>query len=215
MSLAAANVAGLRFGRLVAIERAGRNKAGMALWSCRCDCGGTATPTIYKLTGGHTTSCGCRQRTTRLTHGETSGRNRSPEFRAWQNMLKRCSNENHPQFKDWGGRGITVCERWRVFEPFLADMGRRPSALHSIDRIDVDGNYEPSNCRWATKDVQQHNHRPRSNTGHLVISWAQRDNRYVWRVTRRERSLGGFALDLESAIAARDAATKELYGEAA
>jgi hypothetical protein len=101
--------------------------------------------------------CGSNPASTR--HGDTSRTARTPEYVAWSNMRGRCLNLDHPKFKDYGGRGITVCEGWDSYENFLADMGRRPGPDLSLDRIDNDGNYEPGNCRWATKSEQQSNRR--------------------------------------------------------
>lgn len=209
------DLAGQRFSSLVALERAGKDTAQHPMWRCKCDCGTESLVSVYRLLSGHTTSCGCRQRSVRLRHGATTGRVRSPEFRAWVAMKQRCENPNVPHFDTWGGRGIGVCARWADFPTFLADMGPRPSAKHSLDRIDPNGNYEPGNCRWTTKDVQQHNVRPRSNTGHRGVSKPSKGRRYLWRVARRGVVLHGSAKTLDEAIAARDAAQQELYGEAA
>lgn len=97
-------------------------------------------------------------------HGESSGHKHSrrptPEYATWASMHKRCRIKTNPSYHHYGGRGITVCERWNVYENFLADMGRRPSPRHSIDRVNNDGNYEPGNCRWATGSEQINNRRP-------------------------------------------------------
>jgi hypothetical protein len=110
-----------------------------------------------------------------MPHYERHGDTQTAEYKCWRSMLNRCSNANLRIFKYYGGRGITVCERWRNrYVDFLADMGRRPSHEHSIDRIDNDGNYEPGNCRWATKSEQELNKRPKSEEHRARIGAAQK-----------------------------------------
>ena len=158
-------VAGQVFGYLTVIGRS-KNRVGSGAgirWLCRCVCGKEVAIAGSNLKSGSTKSCGCYKRKCdkklsddMTTHGHTA----SPEYRIWTSLKQRCTNPKSMGYPDYGGRGIAVCERWmESFEAFYQDMGPRPSDLHSIDRKDVNGNYEPGNCRWATNEEQHSNRR--------------------------------------------------------
>lgn len=157
------SLVGSQFGRWTVIARhgsVGLGKRAYHTWICRCSC---ATYRVMRGTAlmQGTKSCGCLARENAqqmVTHGH-AGRDAGPTYITWAAMIQRCTNESSPGFKNYGGRGITVCERWRNrFSAFLADMGERPPGL-TIDRIDNERGYEPSNCRWATKTQQSRNRR--------------------------------------------------------
>lgn len=154
---------GQKFGRLTTIRRVGTSKWGGARWLFKCKCGNTHIAGAASVRRGRTQSCGCLRTQVARTNGLKAATHRmhgTPEYRAWVGLRDRCNNKRNKDWKDYGGRGIRVCKRWqRSFVAFYADMGRRPSARHSIDRIDNDGDYKPSNCRWATQSVQIRNRR--------------------------------------------------------
>lgn len=150
------------FGRLTVIERF-RSRNGRVTWLCRCECGKLHEVNSHALTSGHTKSCGCwkaeRNTSTAPTHGHASRKTGlSPTYQSWRGMWTRCTNPNVKSYKDYGGRGVRICDRWKDFENFLADMGERPPGT-TLDREKNEIGYEPGNCRWATRLTQARNTR--------------------------------------------------------
>ena len=167
---------GMRFGRLVVVARSKRAASGKPLWTCRCDCGAERHVLAAQLNRGGTTSCGCRQRERQRGTSNPDG-SASPTYVTWQNMIQRCTDPNTACFPRYGGRGISVCERWADFQRFLDDIGERPAGA-SIERIDNAKGYEPGNCRWATPKEQARNRRSTRLLTHAgrtqpVAAWAE------------------------------------------
>lgn len=153
-------IVGLRFGKLSVLSEGTRDHTGRVRLVAKCDCGEVVLVRPSNLRSGATTSCGCERRASLSRRTLKHGQRHTPEYRAWLGLKNRCGNPSNKNYMDYGGRGISVCERWKdSFEAFLEDMGKRPSDKHSIDRIDVNGNYEPGNCRWVTWDIQARNKR--------------------------------------------------------
>ena len=165
------DITGVRFGRLVALRRIG-SMNGKSLWEFRCDCGKLHQAKAGDVRHSGTQSCGCLKN---CRHGLST----SPEYQTWFGMLMRCYNPKRRYFRYYGGRGITVCDRWRnSFDDFLSDMGPRPSLEYSIDRINNNGNYEPGNCRWILKSEQSKKRRnnvliTKDGTTHSMAEWCR------------------------------------------
>ena len=166
---------------------------------CRCKCGTVKPVREQNLIRGLSTNCGCeRDKKTGnrfRKHGESRG-NRTPEYIAWRGMITRCTNKNERSYADYGARGILVCERWTGcdgYKNFLADMGRRPGPGYSIERKENNGNYEPSNCRWATAKEQARNKRSNriieaNGQTRCLAEWAEQlrlDARVIQALIRR------------------------------
>lgn len=162
------NLTGQRFGNLTVIEVHGQDAHRAYRWKCQCDCGNETVVRGSQLKSGVTRSCGCgiRKASSRpRTHGQTH----TPLYARWRAMIERTRNPNSTEFHNYGGRGIRVCERWQSFENFAADMAATFNEALTLDRRDVNGNYSPENCYWATAKQQTRNKR-----NNHVVEWRGR-----------------------------------------
>lgn len=153
------DLTGQPFGRLIVLSRATNASSGHTRWLCRCFCETLVTVRSAHLRSGHTTSCGCWQ--SQVVHAclTKHGASKTPEYRIWHHMRQRCTNPRDAKYRIYGARGITVVESWQSFPQFLADMGLRPSPIHTIERRNNDGPYCKENCVWATPTQQSRNTR--------------------------------------------------------
>lgn len=178
------SLTGQKFGRLVVIKQAGKNKHGNYQWSCLCDCGKEKIVSGGHLRRGDTKSCGCLSKEKTIErqtkHGHKRKYKRSKTYSVWTSMIQRCNNTNHQHYKNYGGRGIAVCKRWKKFDNFLEDMGEVSAGLQ-IDRTDNNGNYCKSNCRWVTQKQNSRNRRSNRLIKHngktqCLTVWAEEFN---------------------------------------
>ena len=185
------DLTGQRFGRLAVLSLDPvRTNQGSARWRCICDCGTERIVSAASLKPGGTRSCGCLASEDTVARNKTHGKTNTPEYAAWGGMMRRCFNSADKSYRNYGLRGITVCERWHSFENFYADIGPRPTPKHGIDRIDNDGPYSPDNCHWATRGEQARNSR---RTRHLtfkgetlcIADWAKRTGISAGRIRDR------------------------------
>lgn len=199
---------GQKFGKLLVINQAGRNELKKVLWKCRCDCGNEISIVAGSLVTGNTTSCGC------VIPNFKHGGWKNASYNTWRAMIRRCTKPQDKDYKRYGGIGITVCDRWLSYVNFVADMGE-PIGDETLDRINVYGNYEPSNCRWAGIKVQNRNVKIRANskTGVIGVSITH-TGKYMAKVTVGKKAYYSKCFNtIEEAALARKELEKKYWTE--
>lgn len=209
------DLTGQKFGRWTVIDR-GLNKDNRVAWNCICECGNTNIIITRSLVKGLSKSCGCLVRDKGYKHGHNKTTGTSTEYNSWHQMKQRCLNPNDKRYEDYGGRGITICERWMDFNNFLADMGEKPDKSYSIDRIDNEKGYYPGNCKWASREEQQRNNRVQKNNSFGVrgVSYDNSRGKYLAQMyCERKRVLMERFDTLDEAIEARKQAELKYWGK--
>lgn len=179
------------FGMKVIVDSGLRTKSNDKLWTCEClTCGSTSTLARgYDLKGGDYQSCGCIKHKLSSEKKTTHGKSTSDVYKIYYGMIDRCTNSNHDHYQNYGGRGITISERWlSSFENFYQDMGDRPSKKHSIDRIDNDLGYSSENCKWSTNQEQSFNRRKVKGctSKYKNVYWSTRSSKWMARYLKRD-----------------------------
>lgn len=190
--------AGQRFGRLLVLEQAGRDRCKKVLWRCRCSCGEETIVTSGALVTGNTVSCGCYLQERITKHGGW----KKSSYNTWRAMMRRCTVPTDKDYPRYGGVGVSVCPEWYDYLKFVADMGE-PQGDETLDRIDTYGNYELSNCRWAGVKTQNRNVRVRKSNSLGVTGVRLRGSRYIASVTVKNKKYEKSCVTLDEAIVAR------------
>ncbi len=206
------DLTGKSFGEWLVLKLTSKNAKGRTYFLCRCSCGKEKSVIGQNLKNGQSKNCGHDKQAKILKSIQTHGMHKTSEYGIWRGIKDRCTNPNRPEYKHYGGRGIKCCESWsESFENFYKDMGKRPSKKHSIDRIDVNGHYELSNCRWVTSLIQNLNKRPRRKLSGVRRS-KSKSERYSSRIkiNGKEINLGAFDTPEEAHLAYETARLKAL-----
>lgn len=206
---------GMRFNRLTVMSRVENSNKGTSRWLCLCDCGSQSVVGGTKLVKNLTKSCGCIVLEMISNLNKSHGMTDAPTYNTWRGMRERCTNVNNSHYSFYGGRGITICDRWlESFENFYEDMGEKPEGL-TLERIDIDGNYCPENCKWDTPTNQAYNTSKKSNntSGRTGVGFKKEKQKYFATISKDKQHFWlGFHDTFEEAVEAREKAELELYG---
>jgi hypothetical protein len=204
------DVTGQKFGFLTVEKKSEKSTKKRIYWDCQCNCGNKVTRDLRSLKRTWESKClDCKKKTAYKKHGLYG----TSENTNWNGMKARCYNNKNSHYPLYGGRGITICDRWRdSFANFINDMGPRPSKKHTIDRIDNDKGYSPENCRWATSTEQARNRRTKNVSGHTGVTWSKQMKKWHSHIKGEKPIHLGFFDSLEDAIAARKNAEIKYWG---